>query len=92
MQDPYQFAARQPRSSQPFVVKLATAVVEVPCQVVVVRLEDHDAIACPLEAMDDGSPLLIPVFDRYTDRSDYALPMTRPQPFIKVLKSQYCSE
>jgi hypothetical protein len=78
-QDPYQSAARQPRSSLPFVVKPATAVVEVPYQAVVVHLGDHDAIACLLEAMDDEWPLLTPVCDGYTDRSDNVLPMTRPQ-------------
>ena len=68
VQDSYQFAARQPHSLLPSAVKLAIAAVEVPYQAVAAHLEDRDAIACPLEAMDDESPLLSPVCESQADR------------------------
>ena len=88
-QDPYQSAARQPRSSLPFVVKLATAVVEVPYQAVAVHLEGHDAIACLLEAMDGESPLLTPVCDGYTDRSNKCVVDDAPTTAFQSLNSQH---
>ena len=62
-------------------------IAEVPCPEDL--REDHDvAIACLLEAMDDESPLLTPlltpVCDGYTDRSNNVLLVTRPQQLFRT--------